>query len=247
MPPTTRRIFGANKYCAFHLLLARWLRHWAADRDYSYSTLGGTELRDVLSLSYIDPGLLAPATAFEREADRHEHATRTAMRLSSRAKVNVVRGNIFETSRPNDSPHICFVDLEGACEGADFPERFADLLQREVLREGDALFVTSYLGRNPGYERIFERYDGEFRVLGISDRAEKRRVYRRAHPSFTLFRALVRADLAGELELRCIGCIDYRDSSPMGLYGYTLGRGSTRLTSLVRDSPYFNLSHPAES
>ena len=63
----------------------------------------------------------------------------------------------------------------------------------------------------------------------------KRSLFRRAHPSFTLYRALVSAGLENELQIQCLGCIEYRDTSPMAVYAYTVSRGSTTLPALVND------------
>lgn len=115
------------------------------------------------------------------------------------------------------------------------------MFQTGTVRESDTILITSYLGRNPGWDKVFRKYSSEFLVLGISTFAQKRSVYRRSHPSFTLFRALSEVNLQSEIALRCFGCIEYHDSSSMGLYGYLVDGGITTFSPFVRNYPYFNI------
>jgi len=242
-PIRERIVFGPSKYAAFHLLLSRWLRHYAKKSKYCYVTLGGTELKDIQSVYFIDPELTCNAVSFERIQQRHALAEVTAARLApSGISITTVRQDIFTFQRQSETPHFFFVDIEGAFASADYYLRFAQMLRDEVLREDDVLFVTSYLGRNPGWERVFQRYDGEFRALGIEDSDSKRKWYRLAHPSFTLFQALAEADLQQQLNFECVGCVEYRDTSSMGLYAYTISPGRTIFTSFVRSTRHFHIS-----
>ena len=51
-------------------------------------------------------------------------------------------------------------------------------------------------------------------------------------------------DLTRELHIRCLGCIKYKDRSPMGIYGYSILEGSTDFRQLVNDSeiPYYDMN-----
>src|ERR1700687_5030102 len=125
--------YGKNKYCAFHLLLARWIRHAAANSGYNYVTLGGPELRDVLSIAYIDAQLMKTATSYETRGDKYATAHNTAVALATRMQVSVIHGDFFDRQGQagRAEPTIFFVDLECACEGGHFPGKFATLLQDE--------------------------------------------------------------------------------------------------------------------
>ena len=236
-----RTDYGPNKYAAYHLILSRWLRHFATPGDYCYVTLGGTELRDVESVAFIDPRLAVDARSYEENSERHGIAERTASELAERdVAVNPRRGNIFEYDRRENLSHIFFVDLEGVCAWADYYERFGKMFQDGVIREGDALFVTSYLGRHPGWNRVFDTFDGQFRILGIADREEKKMWYRRAHPSFTIFKGLEYASCVSELSVRAFGCVEYRDTSPMAVYGYAVAKGMTVFRHFIRDESFYH-------
>jgi len=237
-----RTIYGPAKYAAFHLLLAKWIRHYAQPVDYAYVTLGGTELRDVQSLHFIDRSLAADATSYEDEPFRFRTACESTDRLKRMGvSVAVVGADIFDFQRNSDKAHLFFIDLEGTCSSGDFHLRFAEMMRKKTLREGDAIFVTSYRGRNAGWRRIFETFDAEFRLLAATTEKEKREIYKRLHPSFTLFNALLEADFETELLLKCIGCVEYHDSSPMAIYGYVLSLGTTSFLAFVRDTECFNI------
>jgi hypothetical protein len=237
-----RTRYGASKYAAFHLLLARWARLYAQAKSYRYVTLGGTELRDCLSLAFVDSRLVSHAVSFEEDLGRHKLAVTTSELLGDRVTVTCVAGNVFEVERETENPHLFFIDLEGSCQGADLPQQFGNMLSSETLREGDCALITSYLGRNVGERKLLARYDSEYRVLGIERREEQLRAYRRHHPSFTMFRALEGAELTRVLSVRCFGQVEYQGSSPMGLYGFTVEAGTTELRDLVNDVPFLHIS-----
>jgi hypothetical protein len=201
-------------------------------------------LRDIEYLNFIDRNLACPAISFEENATRYEHAKARRTLLAGRnINVDLVHGNFFEFRRESSNPHLFFIDLEGVCAWADYSRQFGNMLVSEAIREGDTLIVTSHLGHNPGWRRVFATFDGEYRMLGVTDVQKKKEWYKRAHPSFTLFRALEYASLTGELRIRHIGCVEYRDTSPMAVYGYVLEAGRTVFGSFVTDSdaPYFAL------
>jgi hypothetical protein len=242
VPRAARRLFGSAKYAAFHLLIARWIRHFAADTDYVYVALGGTELRDFQSVWFVDGSLVSSATSYERDLTRSQLASTIAAQLLAKgATISTIRGDMFDYVRNDDRPHIFFLDLEGSCATADFHVRFGNMFRDETLREDDCLIITSYLGRNVGWQRLLPAFDAEFRALRVSDTEEKKYWYRRAHPSFTLFRGLTRVGLANDLAIQCFGTVEYVDTSKMGLYGYTVNQGNTSLLTLVDHVPHFDM------
>lgn len=238
-----KTVYGPNKYAALHLMLARWLRNFPVAAEYHYVTLGGTELRDIHTLDFIDRNLISPCQSFETNTSRHALAISSALMLRGKGlAVDVVRGDLFANFRRTvDKPHLFFFDFEGTCTAADYPNRFAQLLRDSAIREGDTLLITSYLGRNPGWSRLFKTFESEFIILEATDTPAKQFWYRRAHPTFTLYRGLSDADLQNELELKCIGCVEYRDSSTMGLYGYVVSGGVTSFANFVKQAPYFSV------
>jgi hypothetical protein len=113
------------------------------------------------------------------------------------------------------------------------------------LRENDVLFVTSYLGRNPGWPKVLGAFDAEFRILGVTDMEKKIISYRRSHPSFTLYRALCSSNMQSDLMMRCFGCVEYRDTSTMGLYGYAIEEGMTDFPLFINGAPFFDIQQGA--
>ena len=250
MPEASDRLdYGPRKYAALHLLLARWLRaHADASAEYCYVTLGGTELRDVQSLCFVNRGLARTAISFEAERPRHRLAVQTAERLNAKGiTVEVRAGTFFSYKRSSDTPHIYFLDLEGICAWGDYYLQFARMFQDETIREKDCLLITSHLGHNRGWGEVRRHFSPELAALGVdeNDESRLRSAFRTAHPTMTLFKALCRHRIEGELRITCFGIAKYRDSgrTPMGLYGYSMEAGSTVLKSFVDDVPaYFNVN-----
>jgi len=181
-------------------------------------------------------------TSYENESERFLKACESRDRLKEMGiSVSVISANIFSFRRNSEKAHFFFIDLEGICACADIPLRFAEMIRRNTLREGDTLFIASYLGRNIGWKRLFRTFDAQFRLLALATPTEKRLAYKRAHPSFTLFSALEKADFQDEISIKCIGCIEYYDSSPMGIYGYVIESGTTSFRKFVRETAYFNI------
>lgn len=240
MPSVAGRLqFGPKKYAALHLLLCRWLRLYGrAELGYCYVTLGGTELRDIESLRFVDPQLTSRVWSYETDHDRFRLAqTRAAEMEANGFAINLQHASVFSHRRDSDLPHIFFVDLEGICAWGDYDRQFGDMFQNEVIREGDCLLITSHLGHHRGLERIREHFSGEFAVLGIDENNQQdvRNMFRRAHPTMTLFKALSLNGIQSELALQCFGIAKYRDKAPMGIYGYTVSAGTTKLAGLVED------------
>lgn len=242
---SARRDFGSRKYAALHLMLARWLRSGADNNQkYVYVTLGGTELRDIHSIYFIDPGLATEIFSFESNRERFQIANESAKTLSNLGiSVNLSNQNVFAYQRKSALPHIFFLDLEGICAWADYDKKIGEMFQDETIKEGDCILITSHLGHHRGLDVIQDTFAGEFAVLGINDAAEARNSYRRSHPSFTLYKALINFGLTRELALRCIGCVKYRDTTPMAIYGYMVTEGKTELKSLIHDTEtrYFDM------
>jgi hypothetical protein len=249
MPTQTERlVYGPNKYAALHLLLCRWARLFGIPgATYCYVTLGGTELKDVESLRFVDAKLASMIWSYENDGGRYKLAQKRIAELSeSGVPVDLQLKNIFSHRRTSNLPHIFFIDFQGICAWADLDQQFANLFQEEVIREGDCLLITSHLGHNPGLEEICKEFGGEFAVLGVdeSDKNAVRGLFRRAHPTMTLFKALSLNGIQSELALRCFGVVKYRDGAPMAIYGYTVSAGRTELAVFVEDSTtsYFDVA-----
>jgi len=241
----TRLRYGSGKYAALSLMAARWLRLLPPGQGpFNYVTLGGTELRDVTIWHWINSQVLAHVFSFEKDPVRCSLAKETAERIREKGfEVVVKKDDIFEYERNGGAlSHIFFIDLEGVCKPRPFINRFRKWLDHGVIGPGDFLLITSYLGRNPGWDKILAPFDSEFRLLRISTFGGKRSIYQMAHPLFILHRALLNAGLNQELCLNCIGYIKYRDTSTMGLYGIAFSEGQTRLETLVRGFPAFDMT-----
>jgi hypothetical protein len=246
--PTCRTQYGANKYAALHLLLARWLRNHATASHYSYVTLGGTELKDCQSVYFIDPKMMGSAVSFETEQDRFDFAVASATSLAANGvAVTVQSGDIFEFQRSSDNPHLFFFDFEGICAFGDMYLKFSEMFLNGRLREQDTFFITSCLGRNPGWDKVFDEFDAQFRILRITDLEQKKLSYRRSHPSFTIYNALSHVNMQGDIQISCIGCVQYRDTSPMGVYGYVVRTGSTEFERFITDTPYYHANKGIEA
>jgi len=247
---TGRLTYGPRKYVGLHLLLCRWLRLYGDNsKQYCYVTLGGTELRDIQCLYFADANLATNIWSYEIDESRYDLAKQTASGLAeSGIAINLQCATFFSHKRQSELPHIFFADLTGICAWGDYYLRFAELFQNEVIREGDCLLITSHLGHNRGLKEIRKHFAGELAILGVDedDDGRVRSVYRRAHPTMTLFKALSLNGIQSELQLRCFGMAKYRDTdrTPMGIYGYSVSAGTTDLTSLVWDGTtnYFDVN-----
>ena len=242
--------YGPRKYAALHLLLSRWLRLYGdSSKSYCYVTLGGTELRDVHSLRFIDPKLTSTVTSYEVDRKRHKLAEAQAAALVAfGVTVKLKLGNFFSYKRESDLCHIFFLDLPGICAWSDYDTRFSEMFQDEIIREGDCLLITSHLGHNRGLPEIRRHFSGEFAILGIDGNSDEhvKRTYRRSHPTMTLFKGLCVKNMQSEVQLSCFGVAKYRDlnRTPMGIYGYAISGGKTDLAKLVSDqsTSYFDVN-----
>ena len=236
--------YGPAKYAAFHLLLCRWMRHHAHNGQFQYITLGGTELRDIQSLHYVDHQCTCCIISFEFGKSEYELACGTRDRVHAIGlQVDVRRGDIFKFQRGGHEPHLFFIDLKGCCVLSEYDEKFAGLLSDEHIRPGDSLFITSHLGARRGWTTLLAEYAEELDTLEVAGMANRRLCFRRCHPSFTLFRALHLIGFQSVIGLRCFACVEYRDKTPMALFGYTITQGTTTFLELVQNAPYFHIRH----
>src|SRR5690242_10918850 len=127
--------FGPNKYAALNLLLARWLRHYSNQSTYCYVTLGGTELRDVANLSWIDNTLTSKVFSYEQDKNRYTLALETANEFKAKGvNVEIRKEDIFQYRRQCDLPHIYFIDLFGQCKRNSYQREFKTWFDNDVIR-----------------------------------------------------------------------------------------------------------------
>lgn len=244
MPSPKRLNYGPAKYAAFHLLLCRWMWNHAHVHPFRYVTLGGTELRDIQSLHYVDGTCAAGIVSYEFQDAECDFARSTSARLQQvGVNVEIRQGNIFSFERQSEEPHLFFIDLKGCCALADYDEQFASLLSGGHVRLGDSILVTSHLGARRGWNTLLTAFGAELDALEVQGIHARKLWFRRAHPTFTLFRALHRIGYHREIRLNCFGCVEYRDKSPMSILGYTVTNGTTSFPELVRQTPYFHVRH----
>ncbi len=237
-----RRVFGSQKYAAFSLLFARWLRSVERPNEIKYVTLGGTELADVLMLYWIDNQLFSKIESFEFEHERFVLAQEKVKVIQKYGiDIHITEGSIFEYERLVDTPHIYFVDFEGTCN-LKHVANFQRWFEADALRPNDLLLVTSYLGRNPGWDRTLQTYDAEFRLLRITEQKDKKILYGTSHPLFVVYESLIKSGLSDEILLSCLGYLKYKDTSPMGLYGITISEGFTNLQNLIGNFPTMDMT-----
>jgi hypothetical protein len=239
----SKLLFGANKYCALNQILAKWLGELGSPIEpYWYVTLGGTELRDVSFMTWIDRRLTSKVISFEQDPDRYKLAQQSLSRLHEKSvDAELVPDDIFSYRRSNDGPpHIFYLDLLGICSPNPYRREFQQWFENDILRPGDILLITSYLGRNPGWEKVLNQFDSEFRLLRVSSMEEKKHLYDVFHPMFVLFRSLIDAGLNHEMSVRCFASVKYRDSSTMGLYGIVCQETRSNLGDTIAGTPFFN-------
>jgi len=244
-----RLFFGYNKYAALNMLVAKWLRFFAASEPYWYVTLGGTELTDVANVSWIDNELTSKVLTYEQDPIKYQLANEIAIRFKSKGiDAAAIRDDIFNYRREGTSPpHIFYMDFLDVCSAKSYAREFKVWFENDVIRPGDLLLITSYLGRNPGWQRVLKQYDSEFRILRVDTLQGQKNIYEVMHPLFVLFRGLIEAGLNNELTLRCFGSVKYRDSSTMGIYGIICEEkmdDRVGLMSALTNASFFNSMIP---
>jgi hypothetical protein len=237
--------FGPGKYAALNLMLARWLRTAAVpNQKYCYVTLGGSELYDVVNISWINSDLIDCALSYEQEKADFALAEATAARFTSKGiDIEVLNGDIFQYRRSIsvDKPHVYYIDITKVFWLRTYQSVFKTWFDREVITPGDLVLVTSYLGARVPIKNRVSEFDAEFRKLGVSSDDEKARFYEVLHPSFVLSRSLLDAGLNDEIKLRSLGCIKYRaNKEVMGLYGIVCENGKTQLAAMSSSVPCFD-------
>lgn len=237
MPKQAKRTkYEYKKYSSLHLLLSRWLRLYHTTSAMTYVTLGGSELQDVMNLMFVDPDLLSPAFSYEEILSLHKVALKLhKTRYDMNANIIPLNGDIFNYKRKSELPHVYFFDFKGIVVNSDYSNNFGKMFRDLHIQEGDTIFITSHIGRGKGWKWIYTEFEEEFKKLGIVNTEQKQECFRRYHPSFTLFAALDSFRLAGQLSLRCFGSIRYKDTSPMGIYGYAVTSGSTTFENFIND------------
>lgn len=104
--------FGPAKYAAFHLLLGVWIRRHVGSGSCVYVTLGGTELRDIQSLAFINQALASSIYSFEDTEDRFQLACVSRDRLKGLGiNVECIPESIFAYQRRSDDRHLFFLDF----------------------------------------------------------------------------------------------------------------------------------------
>jgi hypothetical protein len=239
---SSKRYFGKGKYAALNLVLAKWLRHYAKPkRKYSYVTLGGTELYDVNNIAWIDEKLVDVVLTYEQIPDRYAIALKSATTVRSHnINIEVLEEDIFQYGRNFNGGHIYFFDFEGTFAGELYQQKFQQWFDDQIIKAGDLLIITSYLGRNPGWVQKLDQFEGIFRKLRIESFEERIRLYVSAHPSFLLHDALRKSGRDDEIKLNNFGFVKYYDSSPMGLYAFACETGSTDLRHMVEQISTFD-------
>ena len=237
-----RLVFGARKYIAFSMMVARWLSYRPSIVDpVCYVTMGGTEMFDALALAWVNERLVSSVVSYEQDRNRFRLALATAESIRKLGiDVEVRQDDYFTYRRHTAGTNIYYVDLLGTLGNAQYYDVFRNWFVDEVILPGDLILITSYLGRNKGWERVLRAYEQEFRFLKVSGLAERKEMYAAVYPGFVLRRGLQALGLDRELRLDCLGHIRYRDTSPMGLYGFVCEEGVTDLATMVCNVRQFN-------
>jgi hypothetical protein len=237
-----RRVFRGGKYAAFNLLLARWSRQVAVPtQPYNYVTLGGTELYDITNISWMDQRLVTSVRSYEEDKKRfHLAGSKAVALLANGVPIELIQQDVFQYSREFDGNHVYYLDFEKTVIGDQFCSSFSEWFEKEIILPGDCIFITSYLGRNPGWERILSPFEGEFRSLKVTSKEQKKRLYKIAHPLFLLYRALRKSGRDDMINLSCVGFVKYHDTSAMGLYGFSCEAGQCDFSALVQGISVFD-------
>lgn len=241
-PKSSKRYFGKGKYAAFNLILAKWLRHYATPKQkYSYVTLGGTELYDVNNIAWIDERLVSNVRAYEQQPERHANALKSATTIfGHNINIELLKKDMFQYKRDFDGSHIYFFDFEGTCSWTRYQNKFKQWFEDKIIEVGDLLIITSYLGRNSGWDRTLNQFEGIFRKFRIESIDDRKRLYVTAHPCFLLHDALRESGREDEIKLNNFGFVKYHDSSPMGLYAFSCEVGATDLRNMVEQISTFD-------
>ena len=240
--PSGRAKYGSNKYTAYNLILAKWLRNFADSHPYQYVTLGGANLHDIAYISWISRQLVSSIISYEQDDFRYKTANESIKFYTDKGIfIDIVKADIFDYRRRSDLAHIFFLDLTEVCAHEQHRTGFRTWFEEQVLRNGDLILITSYLGRNPGWEKVLKQFDSEFRILRKSTVDEQKILYERAHPLFVVHGALRDAGLDSEIGLKSVGFIRYFDTSAMGLYAIHCVDKAMNFLDTFDQLSYFNI------
>jgi hypothetical protein len=239
---SSKRYFGKGKYAALNLILAKWLRHYAKPRQkYSYITLGGTELYDVKNIAWIDGTLVSTVRAYEQKSERHAIALKAVATIRDHnINIELLEKDMFQYKRDIDGKHIYFFDFEGTCAGEHHQRKFEKWFEDQIIKADDLLIITSYLGRNIGWDQVLDPFEGIFRKFRIESVEDRKLLYVTAHPGFLLHDALRKSGMDSEIRLNNFAFVKYFDSSPMGLYAFSCETGVTNLRNMVEQISTFD-------
>jgi hypothetical protein len=243
MSSSLRTKYPHSKYVALSLMVAKYLRLLGANTEtFAYISLGGTEMFDSVLLSWIDPIMLSQIISFEEISTRYALAIQNEERLQAKGlRVEFRQDNIFAYRRQGTQRHVFFIDLEGVCKPNPFIEHFHEWFVSEVIQPGDFVLITSYSGRNQGWNKVLQPFGSEFKLLKVTSIDQQKDIYKIAHPLFVLYRALLSSGLEHEIQLNCTGYTRYFSNSTMGLYGIAIVEGQTHLKDLVQNVPVLDL------
>jgi hypothetical protein len=234
--------FGPDKYAAFNLIMARWIRHHAVSLQYRYVTLGGTELYDVANVSFVNNRLVTSIVSYEADAQRFSTAQKKAERYKSQGlDIEVLNDDVFEYQRDSEDPHIFYLDFTTNFSRNRYQRQLQSWFEKRTVRSGDLLLITSYLGTRLGWSKILDQYKSDFAYLNIANLDDKKQLYLTAHPLLVLAEALIEAGFHNKLSLVSLGCLTYRNKgrSRMGLYGIACENGKNDLALTLNGMPYF--------
>lgn len=233
-----RLIFNDRKYHALNLLLARCaVLDASLRRPFRYVTMGGTEMGDVWNVRWCTCNNVSSVLSYENERERFPAAIQRASELTALGcPTSVSFGDIYNFRRSNgdDQQYVFFLDFCGSFNGTHISS-VRRWFQEDVLRPGDLVLVTSWLGRHPGWPRVLAPFEGEFLYLGIVTSDRRKALYYPFHPALVMYRALLESGQEGEVEISCLGFVKYsgKGGGPMGLYAFQLSAGVTDLGALT--------------
>lgn len=241
--------FGANKYAAFNLLMAKWIRFFAiSERSYCYVTLGGVNLHDLACLYWVDKQLVSKVISFESDMANYKEALKTQDRLrASGLSVEIRHQDIFEYRRESPDPHILFVDLPESLSIQQHQRYFTEWFEEGVVQPNDFVVITSTLQRGVKRTKVIQSYDADFRVLLQSNQdamtyEDRNRIYEIAHPLFIMHSSLRAAGLNDEIMLEPVGSVKYRDKFNLGVYGIACREGYKDLGATVAGMSHFDMT-----
>jgi hypothetical protein len=103
--------------------------------------LGGTELRDIHGLCFIDPKLATISSEVDRKGC--ELAQVEADQLAALgATVDLQLGDFFSYKRQSDLPHTFSFSTARICASGDYDARFSEMFRDEVINQQAVAFAV---------------------------------------------------------------------------------------------------------